>query len=67
MALYIDDLPAAIRQAKRKLRAALPHYREVFAEVEAAMREAAREIAEERARGAAVIRRSNSRRSSPGG
>ncbi|WP_186103580.1 DUF1479 domain-containing protein [Burkholderia gladioli] len=55
MALYIDDLPAAIRQAKRELRAALPHYREVFAEVEAAMREAAREIAEERARGAAVI------------
>lgn len=55
MALHIDDLPAAIRAAKRELRAALPNHREVFAEVEAAMRETAREIAALRDRGAAVI------------
>ncbi|WLE62049.1 DUF1479 domain-containing protein [Burkholderia plantarii] len=55
MALHIDDLPAAIRAAKRELRAALPNHREVFAEVEAAMREMAREIAALRERGAAVI------------
>ena len=36
MALVIDDLPSSIRQAKKELRAALPNYREVFAEVEEA-------------------------------
>lgn len=55
MALQIDDLPAAIRKAKRELREALPHYREVFAEVEAAMNEEARHIAQLRERGEPVI------------
>ena len=55
MALQIDDLPAAIRKAKRELREALPHYREVFAEVEAAMHEEARHIAQLRERGEPVI------------
>jgi hypothetical protein len=41
-ALQIDDLPAAIRQAKRELRERLPNYREVFAEVEKAISEEAR-------------------------
>ena len=34
MALKIDDLPAAIRQAKQELRERLPNYRDVFAEVD---------------------------------
>jgi hypothetical protein len=54
-ALHIEDLPAAIRQAKRELREQLPNYREVFAEVEAAIGEEARRIAALRARGEPVI------------
>ncbi|WP_028225660.1 DUF1479 domain-containing protein [Paraburkholderia ferrariae] len=54
-ALQIDDLPAAIRQAKRELRAQLPNYREVFAEVEAAIRAEAAGIAARRSRGEPVI------------
>lgn len=53
--LRIDDLPAAIREAKRTLRAALPNYREVFAEVEQDIARQAARIAEERARGENVI------------
>jgi hypothetical protein len=55
MALQIDDLPAAIRRAKRELREMLPNYREVFAEVEAAINEEAAQIASLRDRGAPVI------------
>ncbi|MDR5780832.1 DUF1479 domain-containing protein [Caballeronia sp. LZ065] len=55
MALHIDDLPGAIRQAKKELRAALPNYREVFAEVEQAIGEEARRIAAQRDRGENVI------------
>ncbi|KND61943.1 hypothetical protein BVER_01545 [Candidatus Burkholderia verschuerenii] len=55
MALVIDDLPAAIRQAKKELRAALPNYREVFAEVEAAIGAQAKAIAAQRDRGENVI------------
>lgn len=55
MALEIDDLPATIRQAKRALRKRLPNYREVFAEVEEAIRAEASEIAERRNRGENVI------------
>jgi hypothetical protein len=55
MALQIDDLPGAIRQAKRELRAMLPNYKQVFAEVEAAMIEEAGRIATLRDRGAPVI------------
>ncbi|MFP3563445.1 DUF1479 domain-containing protein [Paraburkholderia sp. SIMBA_030] len=36
-ALHIDDLPAAIRQAKKDLREQLPNYREVFLELEQAI------------------------------
>ena len=55
MALHIDDLPAAIREAKRELRENLPNYKAVFAEVEAAMHEEARRIAQLRQRGEPVI------------
>jgi hypothetical protein len=55
MALQIDDLPAAIRTAKRELREALPNYRAVFAEVEAAINEEAQHIARLRDRGEPVI------------
>ena len=55
MALQIDDLPTAIRQAKRELRAGLPGYREVSAEVEEAIGEEAKRIAAQRNRGENVI------------
>ncbi|APR38151.1 DUF1479 domain-containing protein [Paraburkholderia sp. SOS3] len=55
MALQIDDLPAAIRTAKRQLREALPDYRAVFADVEAAINEEAQLIARLRDRGEPVI------------
>jgi len=55
MALKIDDLSSAIRQAKKELRAALPNYREVFAEVEASIGEEAKRIAAQRGRGENVI------------
>ncbi|WP_114809862.1 DUF1479 domain-containing protein [Paraburkholderia kururiensis] len=53
--LRIDDLPAAIRAAKRELKTALPNYREVFAEVEAEMIREANAIEAQRAAGRAVI------------
>ncbi|WEY41799.1 DUF1479 domain-containing protein [Paraburkholderia sp. SUR17] len=53
--LSIDDLPAAIRAAKRELKVALPNYREVFAEVEAEMIREANAIEVQRAAGQAVI------------
>ncbi|WP_250504371.1 DUF1479 domain-containing protein [Caballeronia sp. AZ7_KS35] len=55
MALKIDDLPGAIRQAKKELRAALPNYREVFAQVEQTIGEEAKRIAARRDRGEDVI------------
>jgi hypothetical protein len=55
MALQIDDLPAAIRTAKRELREALPNYRAVFADVETAINEVAQRIAKLRDRGEPVI------------
>jgi Protein of unknown function (DUF1479) len=55
MALKIDDLPAAIRQAKQELRERLPNYRDVFAEVDEAIRAEASRIAEQRNRGEDVI------------
>jgi len=55
MALQIDDLPTAIRQAKQELRDMLPNYKAVFAEVEAAMSEEAQRIADLRDQGDAVI------------
>jgi hypothetical protein len=55
MALIIDDVPGAIRQAKQALRAALPNYRKVFAEVEEAIGIEAKRIAAQRDRGEDVI------------
>lgn len=55
MPLKIDDLPTAIRHAKRELRARLPNYRDVFAEVEADMNAQATHIAALRERGESVI------------
>jgi hypothetical protein len=55
MALQIDDLPAAIRTAKRELRTALPNYRAVFADVEAAINAEAQHIARLRDHGEPVI------------
>jgi hypothetical protein len=55
MALHLDDLPTAIRNAKRELREQLPNYREVFAEIEAAMTKEAEHIAALRDRGESVI------------
>jgi hypothetical protein len=55
MALIVEDLPGAIRQAKKELRAALPNYREVFAEVESAISAEAKRIAAQRDRGEDVI------------
>ncbi len=55
MALQIDNLPAAIREAKRELRERLPNYREVFAEVEETLSQQAEAIATLRDRGEPVI------------
>ncbi len=55
MALIIDDLPGAITQAKKELRAALPAYREVFKDLESAIIAESRRIAEQRDRGDTVI------------
>jgi len=54
-ALQIDDVPDAIRQAKRTLRAQLPNYREVYEEVAQSIGEQARHIARLREAGEAVI------------
>lgn len=55
MALVVNDLPAAIRQAKKELRERLPNYREVFLDVEAAVVAEAKKIAALRERGESVI------------
>jgi hypothetical protein len=55
MALVVNDLPAAIRQAKKELRERLPNYREVFLEAEKSMVEEARKIAALRDSGQSVI------------
>jgi Protein of unknown function (DUF1479) len=52
---HIDNLPGAIRQAKQDLRKALPHYAEVFAEVESDIKRQAAIIVGQRARGEHVI------------
>ncbi|QGZ66493.1 DUF1479 domain-containing protein [Paraburkholderia acidisoli] len=54
-ALQIDDLPAAIRHAKRTLRAQLPNYQAVFEDIAQAVSEEARRIAALRDAGEAVI------------
>ncbi|RDU94700.1 DUF1479 domain-containing protein [Trinickia dinghuensis] len=53
--LHIEDLPAAIRAAKKQLRECLPNYKAVFAQVEADIRRKADVIVEKRRRGEPVI------------
>ncbi|MFM0740619.1 DUF1479 domain-containing protein [Paraburkholderia xenovorans] len=55
MALVIEDLPSAIRAAKKELRAQLPNYREAFTELEAAIVAEAKRIVAQRERGENVI------------
>lgn len=55
MPLIIDDLPQAIRSTKRALRAALPNYRQVFQEVEGAMKQQIDAILRDRDRGIGTI------------
>ena len=53
--LQIEDLPAAIRTAKRDLRRALPRYAEVFREVEHDIRQKVAEIVKDRDAGVNAI------------
>ncbi len=53
--LVIENLPEAIRTTKQKLREALPEYKEVFREVEAAMQLRVEEIVSERESGKDVV------------
>jgi hypothetical protein len=55
MSFIIENLPESIKAAKAELRAALPQYKEVFREVEAAMRKRVDEIVKERDSGKDVI------------
>ncbi len=55
MPLIIDDLPQAIRSAKRTLRAALPGYKQVFHEVEGAMKQQVDAILRDRDSGVGTI------------
>lgn len=53
--LQIDDLPGAIRAAKRRLRAELPNYREAFLDVATAIEQQVVAIERERLEGKPVI------------
>lgn len=55
MPLIVDDLPAAICSTKRALRAALPGYRQVFQEVEGAIKQQVEAILRDRDRGVGTI------------
>jgi hypothetical protein len=55
MPLHIENLPEAIRTAKRTLRRVLPNYADVFREVEREMRQRVGAIAGDREAGNAVI------------
>jgi hypothetical protein len=55
MSLIIENLPEAIRTTKQQLRAALPEYKAIFREVEAAMLGRVEEIVSERESGHDVI------------
>lgn len=55
MSLIVDDVPKAIRDAKRQLRGQLPELDRIFAEVEDEMRREADGIAAARERGGPVI------------
>jgi len=55
MPFEVENLPEAIRQVKRDLRAALPNYREVFRDVDCEMRRKVAQIVKEREAGDPVI------------
>jgi Gig2-like len=55
MKFRVENLPEAIREAKRELRRQLPSYASVFHEVESEMRSRVAQIAKEREAGEAVI------------
>jgi uncharacterized protein DUF1479 len=55
MPLHIENLSEAIRTAKTNLRRALPHYADVFHEVEREMRQRVADIARDRDAGHSVI------------
>jgi hypothetical protein len=55
MPFQVDNLPEAIRDAKRMLRRELPTYAKVFQEVESEMRRKVAQIVKERESGEAVI------------
>ncbi len=55
MPFVVDDLPEAIRAAKKKLRAMNPNYAKTFKEVEVEMKRKVAEIVKERESGAEVI------------
>lgn len=55
MPFEVENLPEAIRQVKRDLRAALPNYAEVFRDVESEMRRKVAQIVKERDDGDPVI------------
>ena len=55
MPFEVENLPEAIRQVKRDLRAALPNYAEVFRDVECEMRRKVKQIVKERDTGDPVI------------
>src|SRR5579863_4004908 len=55
MSFDVENLPEAIRDAKKKLRRELPSYATVFREVEAEMRSKVARIVKEREAGEAVI------------
>ena len=55
MSFVIENLPESIKAAKAELRAVLPQYKEVFRDVEAAMRKRVDEIVKERNSGQEVI------------
>ncbi len=55
MPFEVENLPAAIREIKQKLRRELPNYKSVFQEVESEMRQKIAQIVKEREAGETVI------------
>ncbi len=55
MPFHVDNLPEAIREAKRMLRGDLPAYAAVFKEIEAEMRQKVAQIVQEREAGETVV------------
>ena len=55
MPFVVDDLPNAVREAKKKLRAQNPNYAKTFAEVEEEMKRQVAEVIHERESGGEVL------------